>query len=204
MSGSSSTNYQKFLQEIEQNARNKVYLYAPLAIAYKHALTTVQYARMQSWKPGMDFLVKAIMDPPKANEEHMLLRLLASVMSQENPRLGYKDYFGDHEGIAMACIIDILNHLQTGSMGLEILQRVFEPWLEQKENMPVVQKWKGSVQLQAMLLLQRLITREESDEWLTKFLRILSLEALPRYRYIIEVRNRPLLIPIPLPPSFSL
>jgi len=60
--------------------------------------------------------------------------------------LNYERYYGEKDGLGFAGIFDLLSRLgSTGKQlvfGRRILDWTLEPWLSQKEPVPVVSKWK--------------------------------------------------------------
>ncbi|TGJ65491.1 hypothetical protein EYR41_009454 [Orbilia oligospora] len=107
----------------------------------------------------------------------------------------YEKYHGEKEKIAQARIFDLLARFDYDDAIEELwaktlLDEIFEPWTEIDPKDPmslrIVQKWKKTQQLQAVLLLERFITEDDADDHLEAIFVALSREANPRYKFLLE------------------
>ncbi|TLD29813.1 hypothetical protein E2P81_ATG06107 [Venturia nashicola] len=135
-----------------------------------------------------DVILEFINNPPLPRPEYLLD---AAVTYREIDDVGNHilDVFAD-ETTGHVCIFDMLNRLRPGheAWGLQVLDRVLEPWLQQKEPVPMVAKWKRTTQTQAIIiLLEKCVQRlEDARSYWDKIFLILALEPHPRFRFLLE------------------
>ncbi|KAF3908386.1 hypothetical protein ABW21_db0200020 [Orbilia brochopaga] len=107
----------------------------------------------------------------------------------------YERYHGEKEKIAQTRIFDLLARFDYDDAIQELwaktlLDEIFEPWTEIDPKDPrsskIIQKWKKTQQLQAVLLLERFITDDDAEDHLEAVFVALSREASPRYKFLLE------------------
>ncbi|KAK6350146.1 hypothetical protein TWF696_006391 [Orbilia brochopaga] len=107
----------------------------------------------------------------------------------------YEKYHGEKEKIAQARIFDLLARFDYDDAIQELwaktlLDEIFEPWTEidpkDPRSLKIIQKWKKTQQLQAVLLLERFITDNDAEDHLEAVFVALSREANPRYKFLLE------------------
>ncbi|KAI9769005.1 MAG: hypothetical protein M1839_003835 [Geoglossum umbratile] len=181
----------KSLRSLVDMAAGKPYLFPVISKSIRRCFSRCP-EKFCSWEPLQDVVFGIINKPPIPHLEFQLEVATAMTLEAENPSLNYERYYGEKDGLGFAGIFDLLSCLgSTGKQlvfGRRILDRILEPWLSQKEPVPIVSKWKKTSQLQAVLILvtQQFVEVELCDEYLDKFLRILSKEPNPRYRFLLE------------------
>ncbi|KAF2011220.1 hypothetical protein BU24DRAFT_397600 [Aaosphaeria arxii CBS 175.79] len=139
--------------------------------------------------PFEDFLVSIIENPPLAKKEFLFEVASAEMLTQYNASQTYQLYYGKREWHAYACLIDLLIRFPESEIQVakRLLKRLLEPWRTQKRPIPIISKWKDTLQLQAMLLLVESCVDEQDAVWyLDTFMSMLIIEQWPRYRYLIE------------------
>ncbi|KAL9096874.1 MAG: hypothetical protein Q9165_000838 [Trypethelium subeluteriae] len=187
---------QKAVFELQSLAENRIYVLSPLARALRIAiLRDDQFARSFALK---DFVVNFANRPPSPKLEFLLevaVVPLFGQLSRPTPQdISYEDYYGVREGYGYACIYDMLNRVILDIDSARcILDELLHPWITQRRDTPVVSKWKTTVQLQMMfLVIDQAIgsfsstATSQSHEYFDKLIGILSIEPLPRYRFLIE------------------
>jgi tRNA guanosine-2'-O-methyltransferase len=197
-----TANYVKKLFDL---VSGKTFLWKPLAEAVRHLyfhfpeflqksdnvnlyLDVDQIPNLLAHPQIEDVLLRFVNDPPLPRPEFLLD---AGITSRELDESGHHIFnvFAD-ETTGHACIFDMLNRLKPthAAWGLRLLDRILQPWLEQKDPVPMVSKWKRSAQAQAMvILLQSCIhTPEDAQKYWDRIFTILALEPHPRFRFLLE------------------
>ncbi|KAK7612080.1 hypothetical protein JOL62DRAFT_610976 [Phyllosticta paracitricarpa] len=171
-------------------SESRIFVLTPLAKAVRRAYFKVPEAC--SWLPVEDFVVRFASKPPSPKMELLLEAAVAGKLSVLVPHCTYEYYYGPTEACGYAYVFDMLNRLRESDrpMAMRIVERLMDPWIHQKMPIPMVSKWKESTQLQTLILLQGLALSSLSDEEVSKrleaFLKILAIEPLPRYRFLLE------------------
>ncbi|QDS77087.1 hypothetical protein FKW77_000395 [Venturia effusa] len=135
-----------------------------------------------------DVLLGFINNPPLPRPEYLLD---AAIAYRETDDTGNHllNVFAD-EMIGHVCMFDMLNRLRPGheAWGLQLLDRILEPWLQQKDPVPMVAKWKRTTQAQAIIiLLEKCVHKlDDARSRLNTILSILALEPHPRFRFLLE------------------
>lgn len=133
-------------------------------------------------------ILEFINNPPLPRPEY-LLDAAITYREIDDARNHLLNVFAD-ETIGHVCMFDILNRLRPGheAWGLQLLDRILEPWLQQKEPVPMVAKWKRTTQAQAMIILLEKCVQELGDarSYWDKIFSILALEPHPRFRFLLE------------------
>lgn len=101
-------------------------------------------------------------------------------------------YFGKGEGYGFAAYLDLISRMssQNTDFCLKLTQTILARWRRQKNPPPTMSAWKTTLQLEAMLLCFEQLAETASKSVLEPMLKdlyfILSLEPLPRFRYLME------------------
>jgi tRNA guanosine-2'-O-methyltransferase len=101
-------------------------------------------------------------------------------------------YFGKGEGYGFAAYLDLISRIGTQQPNLiqSLLETLLARWKRQKVPTPTISAWKTTLQLEVMLLcfeqFAATAPRTSLDPMLKDFYFILSLEPLPRFRYLME------------------
>ncbi|KAF2216428.1 hypothetical protein CERZMDRAFT_33451 [Cercospora zeae-maydis SCOH1-5] len=142
-----------------------------------------------------DLIVHIAERPPAATIDIQLEEVLVPLISDISPSLSpfrREFYFGAPESRGFATLLDLVSRVGTIHAGLprQIFDEIFQPWLTQKVPPNVVSQWKTILELQVMLLCcEQFIpaaTSTDARRILTDMQYVLSLEPLPRYRYLLE------------------
>ncbi|KAK8189310.1 hypothetical protein IWZ00DRAFT_574088 [Phyllosticta capitalensis] len=171
-------------------AESRIFVLTPLARAIRRAYFQVPDAC--DWLPIEDFVVRFANKPPSPRMEILLEAAVANKLSVLVPHCTYEYYYGPTEARGYAYVFDMLNRLRDSDrpMAMRIVERLMDPWIHQKMPIPMVSKWKESTQLQTLILLQgrafSSLTDDEVSEKLEAFFKILAIEPLPRYRFLLE------------------
>jgi tRNA guanosine-2'-O-methyltransferase len=178
--------------------KGKIYFWRPFTEAVReaflHSPGVLELLKIE------DIIVAFVNDPPTSNPEF----LLDAALAKRERETCHNDIpiFSD-ESQGHICIFDILNHLRPENIfwAQELMDRLLRPWIQQKEPVAMVSKWKKTSQLQAILLLHESLrsfahhTRNEDDKDrvharalvdMYTLLSVLALEPLPRYRFLLE------------------
>jgi len=143
----------------------------------------------------VEFVVGIANRPPSAKLEFQLdaaaLRMLTETYTDYSG-LSYGHYYGEQATVGYAAFFDVIRHMDDLSQDVtdQLFERLLKPWKSQKLPPPVVNKWKTTEQLQILLLLleQRLArgSAESAAMDLETILRLVSVEPLPRFRFLLE------------------
>lgn len=171
--------------------QNKIYIF----VAFVEQLRkTVLKTSHITELPLAECIINFAKIPPITRSEFYLEAAIAVKLAAQIPSRDYKHYYGNSEGYGWACYFDMLNRLPGGSAFDRIskmcMEGILESWIRQKHPVPVISKWKSSVQLQAVLLLleHRLEVMSETDAGLLLacFHKLLMVESVPRLRYLLQ------------------
>lgn len=180
-----------FVLDLTTLSQNKTYAFVAFAEAlYCNTLTSSNITSL----PIGECIVAFARTPPVTRSEFLLEAAVAGRLARQIPSRTYKAYYGRSESHGFACFFDMLNRLPQTPAFDEIvqtsIQRILEPWITQKQPVPMVSKWKSSVQLQVLLLLVeyrlKSQTAPDTDELLLTLYGLLELEPLPRLRYLLQ------------------
>jgi tRNA guanosine-2'-O-methyltransferase len=140
-------------------------------------------------------MLRICQSPPEPNidlrMEYSTVPMLSDLL-KESASTCRDHYFGRGEGYGFAAYLDLISRM--GSQHPEIIQSLLEKllarWKKQKVPTPTISAWKTTLQLEVMLLCFEQRSPEADKASLDSMLKdlyfILSLEPLPRYRYLIE------------------
>ncbi|TKA65798.1 hypothetical protein B0A49_11615 [Cryomyces minteri] len=174
-------------------AENRIYVFSPLAAALRNAY--LREPTTSASLPLDDFFVRLAKHPPSSKLEFLLESALSSMLSgcgSEFRHLTYGSYYGESESHGYACTVDLLNRLRETdvSVAKSTLDQLLSAWTEQQMPIPMVSKWKTTLQLQTMVVVSerylRDATTDEVERFLSLYHKVLAIEPLPRYRYLLE------------------
>jgi tRNA guanosine-2'-O-methyltransferase len=140
-------------------------------------------------------MLRICQSPPEPNidlrMEYSTIPMLSDLL-KESANTCRDHYFGQGEGYGFAAYLDLISRM--GSQHPELIQSLLDKllarWRKQKVPTPTISAWKTTLQLEVMLLCFEQRSSEADTASLESMLKdmyfILSLEPLPRYRYLIE------------------
>jgi tRNA guanosine-2'-O-methyltransferase len=177
----------KALGRLQRLAEGRIYVLSTLATSIRRAVLAcpdlISILQLEV------YILHFVNNPPTIKSEFLFEVAAAEKLQQSQPHRSYKSYYGLREWHAYATMIDLLRRFpeEQISVAKRIFARLLEPWKNQRPGAPVVSKWKNVLQLQAMLLLVDFCVAEfEADVYLTYLRHALTLEAWPRYRFLLE------------------
>ncbi|KAF1815592.1 hypothetical protein P152DRAFT_479503 [Eremomyces bilateralis CBS 781.70] len=150
------------------------------------------------------FLYKFVSDPPRivldfSYEESMEYLLEPAGKGRDGspatsrPELSTRYGLGSgftHESYSLICTFDMFNHLcaLNDSACYDLFDRIITPWTNQStKDATIPAKWKRTSQLQAAFILaESVFSQETSKQYFEPLLRLLSIEAMPRFRILVE------------------
>ncbi|GAB7351113.1 hypothetical protein MBLNU459_g1575t1 [Dothideomycetes sp. NU459] len=178
------------LSQLQDLSRGRIYIWAPLMSALRVSL--LKYPSAARTLNLVDVIVETANHPPSARIEFQLEAAAVQLLRLGHHSKAYSDYYGEYEEAGYAAFFDILNRLGQidSAVALTAYKRLLLPWITQKLPVPVVNKWKTTGQLQIMLILleQSLatMTTAQAREELDILCKVVAVEPLPRYRYLLE------------------
>ena len=173
--------------------QRRSFLLAPLVVSLRELVLSAPEAA--SILDLEECMLRICQSPPEPNidlrMEYSTIPLLSDLL-KESTNTCRDRYFGQGEGYGFAAYLDLISRM--GSKHPELLQSLLERllarWRKQKVPTPTISAWKTTLQLEVMLLCFEQRSSETDDTTLGSMLKnlyfILSLEPLPRYRYLIE------------------
>ncbi|GME28748.1 tRNA/rRNA methyltransferase SpoU [Neofusicoccum parvum] len=178
------------LSEFQTFSEGRIYVFPPLVKALRRAY--FQVPEVVSFLPLEDFIVRFADRPPTAKLEFLIEAAVAEKLAAIVSHRTYASYYGPGESQGYAAMFDLLNRIRASDhvFAKRVFDQVLRPWVKQKVPIPMVSKWKATTQVQTMLLLSQTClsaaSKEEVADYLRKFTKVLSLEPLPRYRFLWE------------------
>ncbi|KAI7510116.1 hypothetical protein KC347_g4586 [Hortaea werneckii] len=178
-------------EKLRDLSQTRVYLMAPLMCALRH-MALVSPTAMDIL-PVQDIIAQYAERVPEPTVDLQLEVVSAGLVKSIDPLLsefGYEHYFGAPMSVGVAALLDLVGRLGVMDAALvrSIYDRLVQRWAKQKTPLPTVSAWKTTLQLQVMVLCcEQLVQRLTGQELLTmlKDLHyILSIEPLPRFRYL--------------------
>ncbi|KAK3680241.1 hypothetical protein LTR78_000619 [Recurvomyces mirabilis] len=113
--------------------------------------------------------------------------LLQSIEPNMTARFGYEYYFGKRGMFGVAALIDLVSRMGSTNITQAIFDRLLQRWAKQRAPVPSVSSWKTTLQLQLMLLTcEQILPHLDAEAVLQKLHYVLSIEPLPRYRYLLS------------------
>ncbi|KAK3109773.1 hypothetical protein LTR53_016604 [Teratosphaeriaceae sp. CCFEE 6253] len=180
----------KMVHTLQALSANRVYLLSPLLRALRDAILAVPAAVQFLDVEGV--LLGYADRWPGPSIELQLEDATTNILQSVAPELegfGYEYYFGFRQKQGAATLLDLTGRL--GNACPEALESIFYKillkWREQKVPPPTVSWWKSTLQLQLLLLCcEQILPRLAIDDVLGQLQHILSIEPLPRYRYLLS------------------
>lgn len=178
------------VSQLQELSRGRIYIWSPLMTALRVAVLKHPSA---AGHIGLDdLIVETANSPPKGRIEFQLEAAAVQLIAHGKYARAYSDYYGEYEEAGYAAFFDLVNRLSQidNALALQVYERLLQPWTTQKLPVPVVNKWKTTVQLQIMLVLLEQIlgkmTTSQAQEQLCTLCNVIALEPLPRYRFLLE------------------
>lgn len=175
-----AANIRERVTTLQKVAETKTYLIAPLNTALRNAVLRDP----QSFDVlGMrDYIIRAVDNPPESTIDLMLEEATVHLFAK------YEDYFGERPSRGIAALLDLISRTTDQHQLEDLISRLLQRWKTQKVPPPTVSAWKTTPQLQALVLcLENLQpSAAQAKDLIMDLLRILSIEPLPRYRYLLE------------------
>lgn len=183
------------LPRILDLAQRRSFLLAPIIASLREAVVSMPEAA--SVLDLEECILRVCQNPPEPSidlrMEYSTIPLLAGLLDTSSD-ICRDNYFGKGEGYGFAAYLDLISRI--GSQRPELIQslldKILARWKKQKVPTPTISAWKTTLQLEVMLLCfeQHAATPTASKEALDPMIKdlyfILSLEPLPRYRYLME------------------
>jgi tRNA guanosine-2'-O-methyltransferase len=173
--------------------QRRSFLLAPLMASVREVvLGSPEEATMLDME---DCIIRVCQSPPEPTidlrMEYSIIPLLSSDLdvSADSSR---DHYFGKGEGYGFAAYLDLISRIGTQHPDLiqSLLAKLLARWKRQKIPTPTISAWKTTLQLEVILLcfeqFAMVAPRTALDPMLKDFYFILSLEPLPRFRYLME------------------
>ena len=132
-----------------------------------------------------ELIIRIADRPPRPTVDLMLEEAIIPLTP-----FSYEHYFGKSLSLGFATLLDFMSRLwDHDSLLKHMMLRIIGQWKDQKVPPPTVSTWKTTLQLQVLLLCAERLpyqTLTEHARILDDLLYILSIEPLPRYRYLLE------------------
>ncbi|KAK0257311.1 hypothetical protein LTS09_007786 [Friedmanniomyces endolithicus] len=167
----------------------RTYLISPLVRAVRLAVMAVPASA--AVLKAEDFIVGYAEHLPEHTVDLRLEDATSHVLQSVTPAskvLSYEHYFGPRGTLGAAALLDMTSRLGSNNsdMAVWLLDDLLEPWTSQTVPPPTISPWKSTLQLQLALLCCEQVPSSFVTERLLKQLHyILSLEPLPRFRYLL-------------------
>ncbi|KAI7718549.1 hypothetical protein KC353_g3683 [Hortaea werneckii] len=178
-------------EKLRDLSQTRVYLLAPLMCALRH-MALVNPTKMDLL-PMQDIIAQYAERVPEPTVDLQLEVVAADLVESIDPSLsefGYQHYFGAPMSVGIAALLDLVSRLGNMDAALvrSIYDRLIQRWAKQKTPLPTVSAWKTTLQLQVMVLCCEQLVQRLTDQELLVMLKdlhyILSIEPLPRFRYL--------------------
>ncbi|KAI6831901.1 hypothetical protein KC342_g7602 [Hortaea werneckii] len=178
-------------EKLRDLSQTRVYLLAPLMCALRH-MALVNPTAMDLL-PMKDIIAQYAERVPEPTVDLQLEVVAADLVKSIDPSLsefGYQHYFGDPMSVGIAALLDLVSRLgnMDATLVRSIYDRLIQRWAKQKTPLPTVSAWKTTLQLQVMVLCCEQLVQRLTDQELLGMLKdlhyILSIEPLPRFRYL--------------------
>lgn len=173
--------------------QRRSFLLAPLMASVRDVLLSMPAAA--DLFDVEDFIIKLARNPSEPSVdsqlEYSVLPLLETLATSD-AQLFQSHYFGKGEGYGFAAYLDLISRAGTTNLKLirDLLDTLFARWKRQKIPPPTMTAWKTTLQLQVMLLCFEQYAKVTSTQELEPLVKdlyfILSIEPLPRFRYLME------------------
>ena len=181
------------LRKLQHVCSTRVYLLTPLVSALR---TAVMMAPECTNLWDLESIVITFADAlPRPTIDLQFEDATASMLqavSTSTETLDYAHYFGPRENLGTAALLDLTSRLGYShhQTSVNLLNRILDLWVKQRTPPPSVCPWKTTLQLQILLLCSEQTMSfarvDESVRILTDLHYVLSIEPLPRYRYLLS------------------
>ena len=191
----SNPEFQRFLSliilELYALADSRLYFWNTFAEKLLEA--TVVGRKAIGFLPLDEIFHSFVNRPPRPSSEYLIDLAMLNTVTDDSGQCRYT--ISADEEYGFACMFSILNCLQkeNQSFSRRLLDHLLIPWLKQLQSskpVSMISKWKRTPQLQAVIiLLESAIegdSKEEMEDYRDKLLRIVSVEPLPRFRFLLE------------------
>ncbi|KAF2453556.1 hypothetical protein BDY21DRAFT_355334 [Lineolata rhizophorae] len=180
------------LLAMQKICQTRIYAFPPLAAAMRAAY--LSNPEVASILPLGKFFVEFANHPPTTKNDFYLEAAVAPLLTARVPRVSFQTYYGVDKSYGFACMFDMLNRLRPEEFKLAqgTLETLLKPWMEQNTPVPTWSKWKTALQLQTMLILVDVVIPSAQLNqglrlaYLMHFHKLVDIEPLPRYRYLLE------------------
>ncbi|KAK1007554.1 hypothetical protein LTR54_006280 [Friedmanniomyces endolithicus] len=167
----------------------RTYLISPLVRAVRFAVMAVPASA--AVLIAKDFILGYAEHLPAPTVDLRLEDATSHVLQSIAPAfkvLSYEYYFVPRETLGAAALLDMTSRLGSNNsdMAVSLLNDFLEPWTSQTVPPPTISPWKSTLQLQlALLCCEQVPSSFAIEDLLKKLHYILSLEPLPRLRYLL-------------------
>ncbi|KAF2863224.1 hypothetical protein K470DRAFT_298217 [Piedraia hortae CBS 480.64] len=175
------------LHVLQQLAENRTYLLPPVMLKMRKIIP--EAAQTLSISGFVLRQTEQLFAPTvETRIEVATISLLINVHPLLSP-FGYEYYFGQPPSAGVAALLDIVSRLGP-KHAKDVLDNLLPRWVMQKTPPLTISPWKSSLQLQIMLLCCEEVCPELDEPQTVKMLNdlhyVLSIEPLPRYRYLLN------------------
>lgn len=181
--------FQMALSQLYSLQASRIYIFAALARAW-HKLT-IQAPTASSVLSFEAFVHNVTRNPPIAKVEFNTEVIFGNKLQKLIAGLSYESYYGPQERTSYAhVLIMIANTRNEMALYRRLFDNILDPWVSLTDSTPIFVSWKSTTQLQILVILAEHVlpplSLAEKRSHFTKFLRTISLEQNPRYRYLFE------------------
>ncbi|KAK4632393.1 putative methyltransferase TARBP1 [Fulvia fulva] len=174
-------------------AQKRAYLLAPIVTAVRDA--SLQIPNSSAMLRLDQAVIGLAEHPPGLTIDARLEDAIIPLLQGLDPgmtRFDHSFYFGPRQSYGYAALLDLVSRL--GAVDRRVIQQVaetiLERWSTQKVPAPSVSPWKTGLQLQVLLLALEqylpYVDHEEAMNVVSDLYHNLSVEPLPKYRYLLE------------------
>lgn len=165
---------------LQKVAETKTYLVNPLNTALRWAI--LQTPGLYDLLDIEDYIIRAVDSPPESTIDLMIEEATVHLFAK------YEDYFGERPSCGIAALLDLVSRLGDQAQLNGLIERLLQRWKTQKTPPPTVSAWKTTLQLQTLVLCLENVRPplDQAKTLIMDLLRVLSMEPLPRYRYLLE------------------
>ncbi|KAF2225772.1 hypothetical protein BDZ85DRAFT_71056 [Elsinoe ampelina] len=185
-----------FVREYHKLFAGRIYTWTPFMVSLRRAvLSTKDPSDTLNTMNISDIVDYVVRSPPTAKPEFQLDAAAANTLSSFSPatsHLTYEHYYGSHEEVGWAAFFDLVAHLDSADTdySLHLLDKLLEPWIKQRIPAVIVNQWKTTEWLQTVLILlessQLVHSVDLAGKYAQTIMYLLSVEPLPRYRFLLE------------------
>jgi len=180
-------------QKLQGLSATRLYMLSPLALGMRNSMLSTR--EVDQVLSVQDFVLRYAEGLPEPTVDLKLEDAVAHLLQSVSPELeyfGYQYYFGDRESFGVAALLDLVSRLGALAPAIpkSFLGHILQRWVKQKTPPPIVSPWKSSLQLQILLLCSEQVIPTLNATEINRLLKdlhyILSIEPLPRYRYLLS------------------